>query len=476
MTAHQDLINATASDLIARLRTEEITPLDLLDALEARIGAVDPAVNAMPTLCFERARDHAKALMAKPVSERGLLAGMPVAIKDLEDVEGVRTTRGSPIFKDHIPARSDLMVRNIEAAGGLIYAKTNTPEFGAGANTFNEVFGATVNPWDTSKSCAGSSGGSAVALASGMAWLASGSDLGGSLRNPASFCSVVGLRCSPGRVGRGPVSLPFNEFSILGPMARNITDVALFLDCMTGESPIDPLSLAKPAVSFQAAINAQTPPRRVAFSPDLGVTPMDPEVARICAAAAQKFADLGVEVVEDCPDFSDLQHVFQTFRAINFRASHQEKLTKHRDLLKPEVIWNIEQGLDLSSADIVRAEAGRARIYKNAVAFFETYDLLLSPATVVPPYPIEQRYVERLGDHEFSNYIEWCSIAYAITVTGLPTLSMPAGFTASGLPVGLQVVGPPRGEASLLAGAHKLESVLGHANAVPIDPRAPAAT
>ena len=264
MTAHQDLINATASDLIARLRTEEITPLDLLDALEVRISAVDPALNAMPTLCFERARAHAKALMAKPVSERGLLAGMPVAIKDLEDVEGVRTTRGSPIFKDHIPAQSDLMVRNIEAAGGITYAKTNTPEFGAGANTFNEVFGATVNPWDTSKSCAGSSGGSAVALASGMAWLASGSD-GGSLRNPASFCSVVGLRCSPA-ASPGPVSLPFNEFGILGPMARNITDVALFLDCMTGDRQSirchwpNRRSASRPPSTL-------TPPRRVAFSP-----------------------------------------------------------------------------------------------------------------------------------------------------------------------------------------------------------------
>ncbi len=473
MTADSRLINMTAENVVKLLQREEVTPLDLLDTLEARISDVDPAVNALPTLCFERARDHAKAIMEKPISERGNLAGMPVAIKDLTHVEGVLTTSGSPIFKDRISDHSDLMVENIEASDGIIYAKSNTPEFGAGANTFNEVFGATVNPWDTSKSCAGSSGGSAVALATGTAWLASGSDLGGSLRNPASFCSIVGMRCSPGRVASGPDASPYNNLSVNGPMARNVTDVALLLDSMTGQSPIDPLSLEKPATPFLAAVKAPKMPKKVAFSRDLGVTPVDPEVADICAKAAQKFADLGVEVVEAAPDFSDLQHIFQTMRAMDFATKHQSKLDDYKDLLKPEVIWNIEKGLNLSSADMIRADAGRAQLYRNAVRFFEEFDLLLCPATVVPPYPIEQRFVAELGDHVFSNYIEWCSIAYAITVVSLPALSLPAGFTNAGLPVGLQVVGRQRGEADLLAGAHLLEGILELEQQVPITPRAP---
>jgi amidase len=411
MTADSRLIDMTACDVVDLLQRQEVTPLDLLDTLEDRISDVDPTVNALPTLCFERARTHAKQIMDKPVSDRGSLAGMPVAIKDLSHVEGVLTTSGSPIFKDRVSDHSDLMVENIETADGVIYAKSNTPEFGAGANTFNEVFGATVNPWDTSKSCAGSSGGSAVALATGMAWLASGSDLGGSLRNPASFCSVVGMRCSPGRVTVGPGAGPFNDLSVNGPMARNVADVALFLDSMTAQNPADPLSLEKPATPFIAAVKAPKPPKKVAFSPDLGVTPVDPEVAEICAKAAQKFADLGVEVVEAAPDFTDLQHIFQTMRAIDFATKHQAKLSTYKELLKPEVIWNIERGLSLSSADVIRATTGRAQLYYNAVNFFKEYDLLLSPATVVPPYPIEDRFVAELGDHKFANYIEWCSIA-----------------------------------------------------------------
>jgi len=234
------LTENTASEIVALLRAEVVTPFDLLDALEQRIDKVDGAVNALPTLCFERAREHAKALMAKPVEQRGILCGMPVAVKDLEPVSGVRTTWGSPIYQDFVPTASDCMVEQIEANGGIVYAKSNTPEFGAGANTFNEVFGATLNPWNTSKSCAGSSGGSAVALATGTAWLATGSDLGGSLRNPASFCSIVGFRPSPGRVAHGASAsgaypddlggLPNSPFPVSGPMARNVPDLALFLD------------------------------------------------------------------------------------------------------------------------------------------------------------------------------------------------------------------------------------------------------
>src|SRR5437879_8602171 len=261
-------MRATACAIVEKLNSGEVTPLDLLDVLEQRIAEVDGKVNALPTLCFDRARTRAKALMKKPVGDRGPLAGMPMPIKDLTNVEGVLTTQGSPTYKDNIPARSDLLVEHLESNGGVIYAKSNTPEFGAGANTFNEVFGATRNPWDTSRSAAGSSGGAAVALATGMAWLAHGSDMGGSLRNPASFCGIVGMRPSIGRVAHTPVAKIDRNLGVQGPMARNVEDLALLLDAMSGEHPADPLSLPSLPASFLSSVRSGQGPNRVAYSPD----------------------------------------------------------------------------------------------------------------------------------------------------------------------------------------------------------------
>src|SRR6266576_4818634 len=272
----QGLMRETACAIVDKLNSGEITPLELLDVLEKRIAEVDGKVNALPTLCFDRARTHAKALMKKPAGERGLLAGMPIPIKDLTNVAGVLTTQGSPIYKDNIPARSDILVEHLESNGGLIYAKSNTPEFGAGANTFNEVFGATRNPWDLSRSAAGSSGGAAVALATGTAWLAHGSDMGGSLRSPASFCGVVGMRPSIGRVAHTPLYKIDRNLGVQGPMARNVEDLALLLDAMSGEHPADPLSLPALPKSFLSAARSGKGPKRVAYSPDLGFTPVDP--------------------------------------------------------------------------------------------------------------------------------------------------------------------------------------------------------
>lgn len=485
MAADNELISRSATEVLALLEREEVSPLELIDALEARIAEVDGEVNALPTLCLDRARENAKVLMSRPVAERGLLAGMPVAIKDLDPVAGVRSTWGSPFFADFVPQASDCIVETLEANGGTIYAKTNTPEFGAGANTFNEVFGATLNPWDTSKSCAGSSGGSAVALATGTAWLASGSDLGGSLRSPASFCSIVGFRPSPGRVAHGAAArgaypetlggLINQPFAVAGPMARNVPDVALALDAMVGMHPADVISMPRERESYVDAVAARRAPKRVAFSRDFGITPVDSEVAEICAGAARKFEDLGCVVEEAHPDFSGVQDIFHVNRALSFYASKKKLLESNRDALKPEVIWNIEQALELGIDDIVRVELERAAYIDRAREFFETYDLLLSPATIVPPYPVEQRYVEQCNGHVFSNYIEWCSIAYAITITGFPCLSAPAGFTQSGLPVGLQIVGPPRGEADLLSAANLYEEASGISDRVPIDPRSPPA-
>ncbi len=466
-----ELIAKDATEIVGLLRSGEVTPDDLLDALEKRIGEVDAKVNALPTLCFDRARNHVSELMARPVARRGRLAGMPLPIKDLANVAGVRSTMGSPIFADTVPEESDILVKHVETAGGIVYAKSNTPEFGAGANTFNEVFGRTLNPWNTSRSAAGSSGGAAAALASGTAWVAHGSDMGGSLRNPASFCGIVGMRPSPGRVACSRPSCIDGFMGVEGPMARNVEDLALLYDAMRGEEPGDPLSLPYDGVSYLDAARGNWKPKKVAVSRDLGITPVDPEVAEIVTAAARRFEEAGVVVEEAHPDLSEAHECFQTLRAVAFATGLEPLLRKHRDLLKPEVIWNIEKGLELKAADIVKAEHQRAAMFHRTRAFFETYDLLLSPATIVSPYPVEQRFVEECDGQKFGNYVEWLAIAYAITNVACPAISIPAGFTGEDLPVGIQIVAPPRGDARAIRGAKVLEDILGLRGTTPIDPR-----
>jgi amidase len=471
MSSDQALIRSTACEVVDRLNSGDVTPLDLLDALEKRVSEVDGKTNALPILCFDRARTHAKTLMQKPAGERGPLAGMPIPIKDLTSVAGVRTTLGSPIYKDNVPASSDILVELIENNGGIIYAKSNTPEFGAGAHTFNEVFGATRNPWDLSRSASGSSGGAAVALATGMAWLAHGTDMGGSLRNPASFCGVVGMRPSIGRVPHSPAFKIDRNLTVHGPMARSVEDIALFLDAMSGEHPADPLSLPRLPTSFLSAARSGKRPKRIAYSPDLGITPVDPEVAAITRKAASRFTDAGVIVEEAHPDLREAHECFHVLRAFDFAVSKAALLRNKREQLKPEVIWNIEQGLKLSVEQLERAEAQRVAIAARTLEFFETYDLLLTPATIVPPFPIEHRYVSECAGKKFDNYVEWLGIVYAITLACCPALSLPCGFTTLGLPVGLQMVAPSRGEAQLLAGAKVLEDILGVRGTTPIDPR-----
>jgi amidase len=469
--ADHGLVRETACAVVDKLKRGEVTPLDLLDVLERRIAEVDSKVNALPILCFDRARTHAKALMQKQPDARGLLAGLPVPIKDLTNVKGVLTTQGSPIYKDAVSEQSDIVVETLEANGAVVYAKSNTPEFGAGAHTFNEVFGTTLNPWDASKSSAGSSGGAAVALATGMAWLAHGTDMGGSCRNPASFCGVVGLRPSIGRVAHSPSFKVDRNIGVHGPMARNVEDLALFLDAMSGEHPADVLSLPKLPTSFLSAARSGTKPRRVAYSKDLGITPVDPEVAAITRKAAARFAEAGCIVEEAHPDLGEAHECFHVLRAFDFAVTKAKLLREHRNLLKPEVIWNIEAGLKLTVEQIERAEAQRVALAGRTLKFFESYDLLLSPATIVPPFPIQDRYVAECAGKKFDNYVEWLGIVYAITLACCPALSLPCGFTASGLPVGLQMVARSRGEAELLAGARVLEDILGLRDTTPIDPR-----
>ncbi len=462
----------SAVDAVDLLKRGAVSPLELVDAAAARIAATDGAINALPILCLDRARDHARRLMAKPSAERGLLGGLPIAVKDLNAVAGVRCTRGSPIFADAVPARSDIMVETLERQGAIVIGKSNTPEFGAGASTFNEVFGKTRNPWNVEKSVAGSSGGAAACVAAGQAWLATGSDLGGSLRTPASFNSVVGLRPSPGRVACGPTDLPFNTLMVEGPIARNAADCALFLDAMAGWHPEDPLSLAAPAVPFLDAVRDARPPARVGFSADLGIVPVEREVKRICAEAAGQFAAMGATLTDACPDFSDAIECFQTLRAASFAAGMEPLLREHRDRLKPEVIWNIEKGLALTADEIGRAQRAQAKLYASVAAFFADHDFLLCPAAIVPPFDVDIRYVEEVDGQRFDNYVDWISITFAITLTSCPAVSAPAGFTAAGLPVGLQIVGPPRGEAAVLGAAALLEQATGIAQRLPIDPMA----
>lgn len=466
-----ELIALSALEAVTGLKTGEISPLELIDAVEERIAAVDPVVNALPTLCLDMARDAARSLPKADVEAPGWLGGLPIVVKDVTEVAGVRTTHGSPIFANHISERDDISVEILKRNGAIVIGKSNTPEFAAGANTFNEVFGKTLNPWNTAMTCGGSSGGAAVAVATGMSWLATGTDLGGSLRTPASFCSVVGLRPSSGRVAGGPQRDPFQSLSMNGPIARNVVDVALMLDAEVGIDPRFPLTLETPVKSFQSAALYPDTPKRVGFSPDLGIGPVDAEVAEICQAAVLRFEDAGAVVEESCPNFSGSLETFQTLRASSFVVNRGLLIEKYRDKMKPEMIWNIEKGMAQSCGDIAVALRERGALYQRVADWFDDYDVLACPAAIVPPFDVDMRYLERVGDYEFENYVDWLYITFAITLTGCPAISVPCGFTKSGLPVGLQLVGRPRGEAEILSFAAWLEEAVALSPVVPIDPR-----
>jgi amidase len=470
-----ELIRLTASEAVRRLRRREISPLDLLDALEKRIAAVDGAVNALPTLCFDRARDRAKALMnsGTAVDEPGALAGLPVPIKDLVDVGGVRTTYGSPIFKDHVPASSHPLVERIERKGGIVYAKSNTPEFGAGSNTFNEVFGRTRNPWNTSLTCGGSTGGGAVAVATGMAWVAHGSDHGGSLRGPATLCSVVGIRPSPGRVTRGTSNNLFSPLSVQGPMARNVPDLALILDTMAGYCPLDPMTFDAPARSFAEAVAA--PPRklRIAFTTDYGGrVPVERETQSICAEAVRKFEQAGCIVDEAYPELGPVEDIFLALRSQHFVVERELQLQTHRDLIKPDIVWNTEQGLTGTPSRLAWADRERAALYRRFAAFFQQWDVLVTPGSSTPAWDVTQRTRNEVDGVKLPNYMSGSVITSAITLTSCPAVSVPCGFDRHGRPIGLQIVAPARQEGTALFAAALYEKVSGLDKLLPIDPRA----
>jgi amidase len=468
-----ELWRLSAVEAVRLLKRREVSPLELIDASAARIEATNPKINAFVTLCYDRAREHARRIMSerRPDAPRNYLHGLPIGVKDGTDVAGVRCTSGSRIYADRIAPASDVVVQRLEANGAVVIGKTNLPEFAAGGNTFNDVFGATLNPWDVRTTSSGSSGGSAAALAAGQVWLATGGDFGGSIRTPSSYCSTTGLRPSPGMVPRTSRQ-PFNPLSVEGPMARDVADTALMFDAEAGWHSLDPLSQVGPHASFSEAAARPQKPARAAFSTDLGIArAVDSEVRAVCRAAAERLSREGVAVEEAHPDLADAEKIFLTLRGAVFVARHAQLMEKYRHLYKQEIIDNTEFGLKLTPREIVEAEIAQGELIRRTARFFEKHDLLIVPAVTCPPFDVNQRYPAEVDGIRFEGYMGWLVLTLAITVTACPVMALPGGFTASGLPIGLQLVGPPRSEAKLFAMASYLETLLDVKPRTPIDPR-----
>jgi amidase len=458
-----DPVFMPAVTLAGHIARREISCVEVLRAHIDQIERVDPKVNAMVTRTYEDAERVAADLDARLArgESPGPLAGLPVAHKDLALTKGVRTTFGSPLFRDFVPDMDALIVERLKAAGAVTVGKTNTPEFGAGSQTFNTVFGATLNPWDTTRTCGGSSGGAAVALATGMVPLADGSDFGGSLRNPASFCNVVGLRPSPGRVPNWPSQSAWFPLTVVGPMARSVADLALMLSAIAGPDPRSPIAIDQPGAGFAAPLDRDFRGARIAWSRTLGGLPVDPEVTRVLEASLSAFADIGCTVEAADPDLHDADQIFETLRAWHFEAVHGELLATQRRNLKQTVIWNIEEGMKLSGRDVGRAERRRTELFHRMRAFFERYDFLICPVVQVLPFDVKTEYPMEVDGHPFGSYIEWMKSCYMISATTLPALSVPAGFSSGGLPVGLQIVGRHQDDFGVLQLGHAFEQATG---------------
>lgn len=459
-----ELCFLTATELVRRLHTRELAAAEVLEAHLAQIERVNPQVNAIVTLVAEQAQAQARqadAALARG-APAGPLHGLPIAHKDLHETRGIRTTHGSPIFRDHVPDFDALIVARLRAAGAITIGKTNTPEFGAGSQTFNQVFGATRNPYDPSKTCGGSSGGAAVALACGMLPIADGSDMGGSLRNPAGYCNVVGLRPSPGRVPSWPSQNHWQPLSVEGPMARTVADVALMLSAIAGPDARVPLSISEPGVAFARPLERDMRGARVAFSRSLGGLPIDPQVAAVLEAQRATFEALGCVVEDAEPDLSGADEVFKVWRAFSFELGLGALLEQHRSELKDTVIWNIEAGRALTGPQLARAERLRATLFERTHAFFERYEFLVCPVSQVPPFDLSQPYVTEINGERLETYIDWMRSCYYISATAHPAISVPGGFTPGGLPVGVQIVGRYRDEFGLLQLAHAFEQASGH--------------
>jgi amidase len=451
----------SATELAARLRAKQISARDVMAAHLAQIARVNPKVNAIVTLVAERAMADAAAADEAIVrgGPRGALHGLPIAHKDLVNTAGIRTTFGSPFYRDHVPTADAPIVTRIRAAGAITLGKTNTPEFGAGSQTFNTVFGPTRNPYDLSKTCGGSSGGAAVALACGLMPIADGSDAGGSLRNPAAFCNVVGLRPSPGRVLKDSAS--WSPFSVSGPMARSVADVALFLSVLAGPDG-GPLAIAEDGARFAAPLDGLPKGARVAWWKGLGGLPVEPAIRAVVDANRKVFEDLGCRVEDAEPDFAGVPEAFATLRYVGNYTQYAPLVRERPEWVKDTIRFEVAEAERLTGPEIGRALSRQARMYDESRRFFERFDYFVLPVTQVAPFDVDTPYPTRIGDVAMGNYIDWMRACWYITMMANPAMSVPAGFTPGGLPVGLQIVGRHRGEWSLLQMGHAFEQATRH--------------
>ncbi|HET8616885.1 MAG TPA: amidase [Actinomycetales bacterium] len=460
-TAADELCFTPATELARLLREKQVSARELLEAHLDRIERVNPAINAIVTMDVDAARAEAARADETLASGHllGVLHGLPAAHKDTHATGGMRTTSGSPTLAQHVPPEDELVVARMRTAGAVRVGKTNVPEFAAGSHTFNPVFGVTRNPYALDRSAGGSSGGAAAALAAGLVPVAEGSDMGGSLRNPAGFCNVVGLRPTPGRVPQHPAVNGFATLSVQGPMGRTVADVALSLAAMAGPDARVPISLQDEGSTFAPPLPGTLQNGlRVAWAPTLGGrVPVDAEVREQLAGVPEVFAGLGADVTEDCPDLDHADDVFGTLRAWLFELQLGEVARRHPDEVKQAIHWNVEKGRQLTGADVARAEAKHTRLYEKVVEFFERYDVLLAPTTQVVPFDIDQEYPTLVDGQQQESYLDWMRSCTLISATGAPALSVPAGFTSSGLPVGLQVIGPPRADRRVLEVGHVFE-------------------
>ncbi len=469
-----EIVFQSAKKLARLIRTRKLSAVEVMRAHIAQIERVNPKVNAIVTFLPEQALKQAKNLdarlaRAKTTGGFGPLAGLPIAYKDLVNTRGIRTTFGSPVYRDNVPKEDSALVERLSAAGAITLGKTNTPEFGAGSQTFNAVFGATKNPFDATKTCGGSSGGAGVAVACGMLPFADGSDLAASLRNPGNYCNVVGFRPTPGRVPNWPNVNAWDNQSVLGPMARSVEDVAFLFSAMAGPDARVPMSVNEPGSVFARPLAKDFRKVRIAFTRDFGGLPMDPRVLKVIDAQKKVLQSLGCQVEDACPDFSGAKEAFETIRAVSFAMKYAPLLKTHRKLLKDTVIWNIEQGLAVTGEQFGRADALRTELFQRMRAFLEKYAFLVGPVNQLPPFPVDMDYPRDIAGVKLENYLDWMKSCYYVTITSHPAISVPAGFTNDPvpLPVGLQIVGRYRDDFGVLQLAHAFESATGVARTRP---------
>ena len=457
-----ELCDLSAVELRRLIGSRRISPVELLGSCIDRIARVNPRLNAVTATCYDRARDEAWASeqRVRRGDALGLLEGLPLGVKDLNETEGLRTTWGSPIWKDHVPAKDERMVAACRAAGAIVVGKTNVPEFGAGANTNNPVYGPTRNPFDLARICGGSSGGSAVALAASMLPICTGSDTGGSLRTPAAFCGVVGFRVSPGTVPTERRPLGWTNISVQGPMGRDVADTALLLAAQIRSDGADPHAHGVDPALLRLPEPADLAGLRLAVSADLGFAVVDSRIREAFADRVKRIGGWFRECAWRDPDMDGADEAFEVIRAQNFLASHHENYLKRRHLLGPNIVANVEQGLSYSALDVARAHARQTRIFRAFQEFFRAHDVLICPAVTVPPFEIERLYPEEVDGVKMRTYFHWLALAYGVTLTGHPAISIPCGLEPSGTPMHLQIVGPHGGDAKVLAVALALEQAM----------------